>query len=119
MSVVDVDKMQESERSQKGSAMGGSVGSGEQKLPIFRINLTGTKADISAARDYLDSLNNRTLSRHPVHFPRADARKYNELLQHKAAFDSKLREFRLGEAAKGDPMGNTDGAFVSMRLKPR
>lgn len=111
VNVVDADKQQEPERPPR-------VGQGELKLPVFRVDLSGTKADISAARDYLDSLNNRSLQRHPVHFPRADARRYTELLQHKASFDATLRAFRQ-DRAEEDPLCSADGSFVSIRLKPR
>ena len=54
------------------------------RAPALRVDFAGsTQRDVNACRAYLEQLNTSNLPRHQVYFPRVDAVRYKDLLNHK------------------------------------
>lgn len=63
---------------------GMSASGAAARAPALKVDFTGSSSrDVTCCRSYLEQLNTSNLLRHQVYFPRTDATKYKDLLNHK------------------------------------
>lgn len=77
-------------RSGSGASVSSSSTSatGAVRAPALRVDFAGsTQREVASCRAYLEQLNTTNLMRHQIYFPRTDAARYKDLLDHKVILE--------------------------------
>lgn len=129
---VDVQESTITSETTKG-ATGSNANRAAQHAPVKVMFSANEAKHVSACRNYFEQFNAANLQRHQVFFPRVDANKFKEILNHKNLKDAELQISRgtslaarsisfdsdhseVSSSAAVDPLDQP--GFVSIRIKP-